>query len=65
MSTYLTAKEVADELGVSESWVKKRAQAREIAFYRIAGKLRFKWTDVARYLERHKHEPTHGTRGAL
>ncbi len=58
MPDLLTAQQVAERLQVSESWVKKRAQARELAFYRVAGQLRFSWSDVVRFLERQRVAPT-------
>lgn len=43
---YLTPDEAAAYLGVSPSWLRKRAQAREINHYKIAGKLRFVESDL-------------------
>lgn len=58
MTDLLTAQEVAERLQVSESWIKKLAQRRQIPHYKVAGKLRFRWTDVNRFVEQQKVAPT-------
>lgn len=53
----LTPEDVAERIGMSPSWVRKRAQARELPHYKVGGKLRFRWSEIVRFLERHHIEP--------
>lgn len=52
-TAFLTPKEAAALLQVSESWIKKRCQDRSLKHYKIAGKLRLLEHDVFLYAKEH------------
>ena len=56
---YLTAKEVAKNLGVSQSWVLRKAKCKIIPSIRIGGIIRFSGKDIGAWVL------AHGIKGAL
>lgn len=52
-----TAKEIADSLRVSESWVKERARRREIPFTLVGGAYRFTEAHLEQIIEIFEQRP--------
>ena len=52
----MLAREVAQMLGVSLSWVYRATRNGEVPAFRIGSRLRFRRSDVDSYLERHRKE---------
>lgn len=59
----LTVKQTAEQLGVSRSKVYQLASRRELAHYRVGGKLLFADDDVAAYLRAKRVEANDRFRG--
>jgi excisionase family DNA binding protein len=53
----LNAQEAADRLGVTEKWMRRKAQAREIPFIRLGRYLRFDPDQLDAYLSMHTVAP--------
>ena len=55
--TVFTVKSLAKYLDVSESWVYKRTQFKEIPYYKVVSSLRFKKPEIDRWLEENCKTP--------
>ena len=51
MQKLATVKEVADLLQVSESWVYTRIRKGEIPYKKLAGSIRFDWSEIEAWLD--------------
>lgn len=54
---FFTPEELADFLAVSKATVYRLVNKRQLPFHKIGGVLRFKRTDIERYLETARIEP--------
>lgn len=57
--TIFTVESLAEYLSVSKKWVYERVQFKEIPFAKTGGFLRFKKSDVDRWLDSHKTPAVH------
>jgi len=55
---YLTAKQVAEKLGVSTSWILRKAKSGIAPHIRIGGVIRFSQRDVEAWVQAHKIKGT-------
>ena len=57
----ITAREVADRLGMSVDWVLKKWQAGELPGYRLNGRnarpVRFRWSEILAWLDGQRRGP--------
>jgi excisionase family DNA binding protein len=59
----LDIKEVVRLLGVSLRWMYRETSLNRFPHLRVAGRLRFRRSDIARYLERCQRGPSQQVRG--
>jgi excisionase family DNA binding protein len=58
MERMLTAREIADTLGVHENWVYDRAATGELPSYKLGGNRRFRASDVEAWITAAHHPAT-------
>ncbi len=54
--TWLKAKQVAEKIGVSSSWVLRKAKAGIVPHIRIGGVIRFSENEIENWMKRHGME---------
>ncbi len=59
MEPMLTAREVADFLGVHENWVYDRAASGELPSYKIGATRRFRQAELEDWLSTRRQDATH------
>ena len=52
---FMTARQVADRLGVSVSWLYDRARRGLIPSYKMGQFRRFRWEEIVQWMEEHRY----------